>query len=109
MSISNNPRQPCDRYWDRMGFVASSLCAVHCLCLPWLLVAMPFLAGTILADREAERWFVGGSILLATACIIGGCRAHGKWWLVGVLGAGAVALIWGHATAKCVDAGLVAS
>jgi len=85
--------------WDRFGFFASSLCAVHCLCLPWLLIAMPFLAGTLLADREAERWFVAGSIFLATACTIGGCRAHGKWWLVGLVTTGAVALVWGHATA----------
>ncbi|MGE3310061.1 MAG: MerC domain-containing protein [Limisphaerales bacterium] len=38
--------------WDRLGFVASSACAVHCVCLPWLLMAMPFLAGTCLADRK---------------------------------------------------------
>ena len=32
--------------WDRGGMFASSLCAVHCVCMPVLLLAMPFLAGT---------------------------------------------------------------
>jgi len=85
--------------WDRLGVFASSLCAVHCLCLPWLLVAMPFLAGTILADREVELWFVVGSILLATVCTVGGCRAHRKWWLLGLVTTGAVALGCVHVTA----------
>lgn len=85
--------------WDRLGFFASSLCAVHCVCLPLLLLVMPFLAGTWLVDRELEQGFVAVSILLATACTVGGCRTHGKWWLMGLLGAGAVALISAHATA----------
>jgi hypothetical protein len=85
--------------WDRLGFFASSLCAVHCVCMPWLLLALPLLAGTWLVDREIERGFVVASILLATACTVGGCRTHGKWWLLGLLGAGATTLIGAHVTA----------
>lgn len=85
--------------WDRLGFFASSVCAVHCMCLPWLLLVMPFLASTWLADRELERGFVIASIFLAVACTIGGCRVHGRWWLLGLLGAGALALLGAHATA----------
>ncbi|HAV64740.1 MAG TPA: hypothetical protein DCY13_20530 [Verrucomicrobiales bacterium] len=85
--------------WDRLGFFASSLCAVHCLCLPWLLLALPFLASTWLADREFERAFVLASVFLAAVCTIGGCRAHRKWWLMGLVGAGAVVLLGAHATA----------
>jgi hypothetical protein len=88
-----------DSGWDRLGFVAASLCALHCLCLPWLVVLLPFLAGTWLADRELERGFVAASIFLAAACTIGGCRAHGKWWLLGLVTTGAVALVWVHVTA----------
>ncbi len=86
-------------HWDRLGFVASALCAVHCLLLPWLLLALPFLSGTLLADRGFERWFVGGSIFVAAACTLGGCRAHGKWWLLGLVTMGAVVLLLVHATA----------
>ncbi len=85
--------------WDRLGFVASSLCAVHCVCMPWLMLLMPFLAGSWLVDREIERGFVIGSGLLATACTTVGCRVHGKWWLMGLLGLGAATLFGAHATA----------
>ncbi len=85
--------------WDRLGLIASSLCAVHCLCLPWLLLAVPFLAGSLLADPGVERMFVLGSIFLAAACTIGGCRAHRQWWLTGLVTTGAVALIWVHVAA----------
>ena len=85
--------------WDRGGMFASSLCAVHCVCMPVLLLAMPFLAGTWLTDRDLERGFVYASISLAALCTLGGCRTHGKWWLMGLLGAGAGTLLVAHATA----------
>jgi len=92
--------------WDRLGFVASSLCAVHCMCLPWLLLALPFLTGTWLADHEVERGFIIASVLLASACTVGGCRTHGRWSLLFLLGAGAGTLIGAHVTAPpacCAD------
>ena len=85
--------------WDRLGFVASSLCAVHCVCMPWLLLIMPFLAGSWLVDRELERGFVVASVLLAAICTTCGCRVHRKWWLMGLLGLGAATLFGAHATA----------
>ncbi|MBG86264.1 MAG: hypothetical protein CMO80_05115 [Verrucomicrobiales bacterium] len=107
MSESSKPnRNPVSQILDRLGFFASSLCAVHCVCMPWLLIALPLLAGTWLVDREIERGFVIASIFLATACTVGGCRTHGRWWLLGLLGTGAAALIGAHATAPpicCAD------
>lgn len=84
---------------DRIGMGASKICAIHCLTLPWLMLAMPFLADSIVADRMAERWFVGISVLMAAACTFGGCRIHRKWWLFGLITVGAAALIGSHATA----------
>ena len=88
--------------WDRLGFVASSLCAVHCVCMPWLLAAMPFLAGSVFASREAEHWFVAGSVFLAIACTVGGCRVHRHWWLIGVGVVGAAVLVAAHASAPAI-------
>lgn len=85
--------------WDRLGFAASSLCAVHCVCMPWVLLAMPFLASTWLVDREIERGFVIASVTLAAICTMVGCRAHRNWWLMGLLGTGALTLFGAHATA----------
>ncbi len=85
--------------WDRLGMVASSLCAIHCICLPWLLVAMPFLAGTLVADPTAERIFVIGSVLLATLCGIGVFRKLGTWWPLILVFLGGATLLTVHATA----------
>ncbi|MBL6766021.1 MAG: MerC domain-containing protein [Verrucomicrobiae bacterium] len=85
--------------WDRLGLVASSLCAVHCLCLPWLLLLLPFLTGTWLADHEVERGFIIASVFLATACTVGGCRTHGRWSVFFLLSTGACILIGAHVTA----------
>jgi hypothetical protein len=63
--------------FDRFGAAASSLCAIHCLCLPWAFVAFPFVADSILANQTAERAFIGVSVLLAACCGVLTCRKHG--------------------------------
>ena len=85
--------------WDRLGFTASSLCAVHCISLPILIMAMPFIAGTWLVDRELEFWFAGISVCLALACAIRACKSHGKYWLIGLVLMGGALLLGSHAAA----------
>ena len=79
--------------FDRFGAAASSLCAIHCLCLPWALIAFPFVADSILANQTAERAFIGVSVLLAACCGVLACRKHGAWWPVGFIAAGAALLV----------------
>lgn len=67
--------------------------------MPWLLLIMPFLAGSWLADPELERGFIVASIVLAMICTTCGCHLHRKWWLMGLLGVGAATLFGAHATA----------
>ena len=85
--------------WDRLGFTASSLCAVHCISLPFLIMAMPFIAGTWIADRELELWFAGGSVCLAMACSIRTSLRYQKYWLVGLVLFGGALLMGTHAVA----------
>ena len=49
--------------YDRVGLIASSLCAVHCILMPWVIMVMPIIAGTILTNATAENIFVGVSLL----------------------------------------------
>lgn len=85
--------------WDRFGFIASSLCALHCICLPWLLIALPILSRSLIADPRAERFFVVGSVLLALTCSLLGLRKFASWTpLLLVLGGSGV-LLFVHATA----------
>ena len=85
--------------WDRFGFVASSLCAVHCICLPWLVLAMPFLSRSLVADPFIERMFVIGSVCLAMLCALVGFKRTGVWWPLILVCTGAVTLLYVHATA----------
>ena len=85
--------------WDRFGFVASSLCAVHCICLPWLVLAMPFLSRSLVADPFVERVFVVGSVCLAMLCALVGFKRFGDWWPLLLVSVGAGTLLSIHATA----------
>ena len=50
-------------FYDRVGMIASSLCAVHCILMPWVIMMMPIVAGTVLTNLTAENIFVGVSLL----------------------------------------------
>ena len=78
--------------YDRIGLVASSLCAVHCILMPWLLLLLPILVGTIFTDARFENVFVAISILLASFCGYMGCLKHGKWGVMIPITIGALVL-----------------
>ncbi|MEE2714774.1 MAG: MerC domain-containing protein [Verrucomicrobiota bacterium] len=86
-------------FYDRIGMVASSLCAVHCILMPWVIMVMPVVAGTVLTNVTAENVFVGVSICLAALCGFSGCRKHGQWLVMGVMGAGGLILMGARLTA----------
>jgi len=82
-----------DRY-DKLGSVLSSLCAVHCLCMPVLVGMLPMLGLTFLANPTLERIVAVSMILFATACLWAGCRYHRRWALFSLLGAGAALVLY---------------
>jgi hypothetical protein len=84
---------------DRVGAVLSSLCAIHCLCLPLLLAALPALGVTLLASRAFERSVAAALILFATGCVWSGCRVHRRWGLFALLAPGAGLIAWVQLTA----------
>ena len=87
---------------DRVGFCMSSLCAVHCICLPILIVLMPFLAGSWLVNRELEMVFAICSVLFALCCSIFSTRLHKKYWLPVIAFFGGVILLGAHYTAPAI-------
>ena len=84
---------------DRLGFCMSSLCAVHCISLPILIVIMPFLAGTWLVNRELEWVFAICSVLFAIGCSAFSSRIHKKYWLPVIAFFGGTILLGAHYTA----------
>ena len=67
------------KWWhlaDRIGTVASFLCAIHCAVLPFVLALLPLLGLNFLADHRFERGFVLFACVLALTSLIGGFRRH---------------------------------
>lgn len=61
------------------GAVASWLCAVHCLALPFIFTLLPIAGLSFLLDETTELAFIGLSILIAAASLLPGYfRHHGR-------------------------------
>ena len=79
---------------DALGSMLSSLCAVHCICLPALLGLLPVLGLSFLANHTFERVVCVTAVLFASACVWSGCRVHRRWGLFCLLGAGAALVLY---------------
>jgi len=67
------------RWWhlaDRVGAMASFLCAIHCALLPFVLTLLPLLGLGFLAGHRFERDFVLFAASLALFALVGGYRRH---------------------------------
>ena len=74
---------------DLVGSVLSTLCAIHCLAMPLVAGLLPVLGLNFLGDRAFERAACVAMTALAAFCLLQGCQRHRRWWLLGLLGAGA--------------------
>lgn len=73
------PQPNKSRLWslaDRVGAVASFLCAIHCAALPFVLALLPFLGLSFLASHSFERGFVMFASALALFSLVTGYRQH---------------------------------
>ncbi|WP_336807696.1 MerC domain-containing protein [Fulvimonas yonginensis] len=61
---------------DRIGAVASFLCAIHCAALPFVLALLPLAGLEFLADHRFERAFVVFACTLALLTLGNGYRRH---------------------------------
>jgi hypothetical protein len=75
-----DPAQAQKSHWwhaaDRVGAMASFLCAIHCALLPVVLTMLPFVGLEFLADHRFERGFVLFACVLALLVLIRGFRRH---------------------------------
>jgi hypothetical protein len=85
---------------DAAGSVLSSLCAVHCLCMPLVLGLLPALGLSFLANRRLELAVALAMLALAAGCLWLGCRVHRRWWLFALFGTGAQVILYVQLTAK---------
>ena len=49
---------------DFFGFIASMLCVIHCLCVPFIVSLMPLVGATFLEDTRIEIGLIVASLLI---------------------------------------------
>lgn len=77
--MDSTPTSSRSRWWniaDRIGAIASFLCAIHCAALPFVLAILPLLGLTFLASHGFERGFVLFASALAMWALVNGYRRH---------------------------------
>jgi uncharacterized membrane protein YwaF len=73
---------------DKTGFVVSSACAVHCICMPLLAAFLPALLAAWFGSHAFGVWMLGITATIASWAIYKGFRAHNRCWPIGFLGTG---------------------
>jgi len=101
MNETPNPGSQAREWIDRFAIGMAMLCAVHCLLMPILLIALPIIATGFFAHENFHLWMLW--LVLPSTCIsmYMGCRKHKDRWTlrlgaVGVLIVTAVALYEGY-------------
>ncbi len=78
---------------DVTGSALSTLCAIHCLAMPLVAATLPLWGLSLLGSRGWEQFTSSVMVALAAFCLWQGCRRHGRWWLLAVLGLGATVVL----------------
>ena len=60
---------------NKVGLWLSVLCTIHCLAMPFLMTAVPFLGESFLSEKS-EMYLIGTSALLAIFLLIKDYRNH---------------------------------
>ncbi|MFB0944581.1 MAG: MerC domain-containing protein [Spirosomataceae bacterium] len=59
----------------KTGVWLSFLCTIHCLAMPFVVTALPFLGESVI-DETAEHYLIFGSVVLALFLLIKDFRLH---------------------------------
>lgn len=73
----------------RTGVGLSFLCTIHCLAMPFVVTAMPFLGESVI-DEHAEHYLIFGSVVLALFLLVKDFRLHRSNTPLLLLGASAL-------------------
>lgn len=69
------------RGWlDRFAIGMAALCAVHCLLMPILLIALPIFATSLFAHEDFHLWMLWLVLPSTGVAIFLGCRKHQDRW-----------------------------
>ncbi len=66
-------------FLDKIGIAITSLCAIHCLLLPFILPLLPMIGATFIADEHFERSLLLSTMVLGAFALYSGYkRYHGR-------------------------------
>lgn len=93
-SNSNTALIRSSTWGDRIAITVSMLCAVHCLLLPILLVALPSLGSSIVASEAVHLTLLGIAIPFSVISLSLGCKLHQRksFITIGLIGLGLMIL-----------------
>ncbi len=60
---------------NKVGLWLSVLCTIHCLAMPFLITALPFLSGSVISEKS-EIYLIGASAVLAVFLLVKDYRNH---------------------------------
>jgi carbon starvation protein CstA len=69
-------------YTDKFAIVLSMLCAIHCLLLPLLLVALPSIGALQLQNEAFHFWMLATVIPTSIYALTIGCKKHQRYRLL---------------------------
>lgn len=82
------------RLFDRLGFSASTLCAIHCVAMPFVVSVLPALGLSFLGGGVFELVMIATSIVIASFSLGSSYRVHGKLNALMIMTSGAMLLIF---------------
>lgn len=87
---SNSTLMRSSSWGDRIAITVSMLCAIHCLLLPVLLVALPTLSSSIIASEAVHLSLLGIAIPFSLVALNLGCKLHKRksFIAIGMVGLG---------------------
>jgi len=81
---------------DRVGACASTACALHCVLLPFVITALPFLGLSVFASSAFEMGMIVFTVALATFSFCWGGKLHGEWRTLLLVLAALTLFAFGH-------------
>lgn len=85
---------------DRSAIGFSVACALHCLCTPFVLIMLPALVTTPLADEIFHQALIVFVLPMSILALLFACRKHQRWsvLIIGMIGLAILTgtALWGH-------------
>lgn len=81
---------------DRIGYISSILCALHCTVMPFILIAFPILSLSLFVSETFEWVFLSLSLLMGLTSLCFGYKKHKSFKAFPMLATGLVLIVIGR-------------